>query len=301
MPTDDRPSQTALTAAAARAAHLLVDSEPFLFSDPLASTMLGEGADDLIGYHRLYGSHLVLANARAMVTTRAGYTEHRLRQAIERGTTQYLLLGAGLDSFAYRSPLAAGITVFEADQAATHRWKIARLAEAGIPVPENVRFLPIDLGSEPLDALLRDVGFSFSRPVFVGWLGVTFYLTRAAVEEVLRVVGTLAPGSEIVLEYMLPDGVRDTDGQAYVEAVAPIAAQQGEPWLTFLHPEEVHALLARHGLAMVEDVGPVEALGSRLWANRQDPLRVTGLSRLAYAAVGSATTASADRPGSQPE
>jgi O-methyltransferase involved in polyketide biosynthesis len=99
-----QPSLTALTAAAARAAHLIVDNEPVIFADTLAQAMLGERAEELISYHRAHGTHPVLAGARAQVTCRSRYAEDRLAEAIGRGIGQYVLLGAGLDSFAYRSP-----------------------------------------------------------------------------------------------------------------------------------------------------------------------------------------------------
>jgi O-methyltransferase involved in polyketide biosynthesis len=106
---------TALTAAAARAAHLIVDREPRIFTDSQAATLLGDQADTLLDYHRIHGTHEVLAGARAMVTTRSRYTEDCLARAAGRGVTQYALLGAGLDTFAWRSPLAARVRVIEAD------------------------------------------------------------------------------------------------------------------------------------------------------------------------------------------
>jgi methyltransferase (TIGR00027 family) len=137
MRNDELPSYTALTAAAARAAHLIVDSAPTIFADRLASRLLGEQAGELIGYHRAHGSHLVLAAARAQVTCRSRYAEDRLTDAAERGITQYVILGAGLDSFAYRSPLAGRVRVFEVDHPATQQWKRSRLAAARIPVPDG--------------------------------------------------------------------------------------------------------------------------------------------------------------------
>lgn len=117
------PSQTALTAAAARAAHPIVDQAPFIFVDPLAGTLLGTRADELLDYHRRHGGHPVLSGARTQVTCRSRYTEDRLADAIGRGIGQYVLLGAGLDSFAYRSPLAGRVRVFEVDHPATQEYK----------------------------------------------------------------------------------------------------------------------------------------------------------------------------------
>jgi methyltransferase (TIGR00027 family) len=132
---DELPSHTALTAAAARAAHLIVDNGPTIFTDSLASPLLGEQADELIGYHRAHGTHLVLSAARAQVTCRSRYTEDRLADGAERGITQYVILGTGLDSFGYRSRLARRMRVFEVDHPATQQWKRSRLAAARIPDP----------------------------------------------------------------------------------------------------------------------------------------------------------------------
>ena len=123
MIANGEPSLTALTAAAARAAHLIVDNEPVIFADTLAQAMLGERAEELISYHLAHGTHPVLASARAQVTCRSRYAEDRLADAIGRGIGQYVLLGAGLDSFAYRSPLAGRVRVFEVDHPATQEYK----------------------------------------------------------------------------------------------------------------------------------------------------------------------------------
>src|SRR5882672_8153516 len=113
-PSDNaRPSGTALTAAAARAAHLIVDDEPRIFTDPLAARLLGDRADELIGYHTLHGTHPVLSGARVQVACRSRYAQDALARAAAAGVTQYVLLGAGLDSFAYRGGLAGRVRVFE--------------------------------------------------------------------------------------------------------------------------------------------------------------------------------------------
>jgi methyltransferase (TIGR00027 family) len=113
---DDRqPSQTALAAAAARAAHPVVDREPLIFRDPVAADLIGEPGAEMVGYHRRSGDHIVLAGTRAQVTVRSRYTERRLAELADQGLDQYVILGAGLDSFAYRSPPAGRLRVFEVD------------------------------------------------------------------------------------------------------------------------------------------------------------------------------------------
>ena len=133
-----QPSRSALTAAAARAAHLIVDGQPTIFADTLAAALLGDRAEELIGYHRLHGTHPVLVGARVQVTCRSRYAEDALARAIGAGVTQYVILGAGLDSFAYRGGLLAGrVRVFEVDHPASQEVKRAALAAAGIEVPEQ--------------------------------------------------------------------------------------------------------------------------------------------------------------------
>ena len=286
-PSTSAPSTSALTAAAARAAHLIVDSQPPIFADSLAVTFLG----DLLAYHRMNGSHDVLVGARTTVTTRSRYTEDRLAEAVRRGVTQYLILGAGLDSFAYRSPLARQIRVTEVDHPATQRWKRRLLTGHGISPEGDVRYVEADLEAADLaapdlrapdlrDGDLRDgdlttrlaaAGFDFSRPALISWLGVTMYLTRPAIAATLAVAGRCAPGTELIAEY---------DGQL----VAPGAAERGEPWLTFLRPAEVTALLNDHGFGDVTHVGPRDMVDAGLWA-RSDALRPARLFQVADARI----------------
>jgi len=269
-------------AAAARAAHLIVDHEPLIFADPLAADLLGDRADELISYHRLHGSHLVLASARAQVTCRSRYAEQAVADALGRGVAQYVMLGAGLDTFAYRSALAGRVAVFEVDQPATQEWKRHRLAEAGLAAPPSARFVPVDFETDPLPSRLVDAGFDLTSPAVVSWLGVTMYLGQDAIGAVLREVGQFAPGTELILDYMLPAGLRDDIGNSYVEQVAPAAAERGEPWLSFFSPQQMTTLLNGHGLADVRHIAQREVGTEAMW-HRTDALRPADLSKLAHA------------------
>ncbi len=274
-----QPSQTALTAAAARAAHLVVDGQPRIFTDTLAGAMLGERAEEFIAYHRAHGTHPVLAGARAQVTCRSRYAEDGLARGIGRGIGQYVLLGAGLDSFAYRSPLAGRVRVFEVDHPATQDYK--RRVRAA---PDGVTFVPVDFARDPLAGALGRAGFDASRPAFVSWLGVTVYLDETAIEATVSVLGGFAPGSEIVVDYMVPAGLRDAAGQTYAELVGQFAAERGEPWLSVFTPEAMAALLARHGFGPARDVGQHDMIPAAAW-DRADSLRPAELSRIAHAAI----------------
>jgi methyltransferase (TIGR00027 family) len=285
------PSQTAMTAAGARAGPLLFGNEPVIFADTLAGALLGDQAEELIGYHRLHGSHLVLAAARGQVTYRSRYVEDCLAAAVaaKPGVAQYVILGAGLDSFGYRSPLAGRVATFEVDQRATQAWKRERLAAAGIAAPgPAVAFVPLDFerqGAESLAEALVTGGFDLSRPALVTWLGVSMYLTTEAIESVLSAVGGwMAAGTEFIADYMLPAGMRDETGDSYVEQVAPFAAAGGEPWLSFLTPSQVASMLTKAGFSRVTHVGQRDVGGPDLW-RRNDALAPIELSKLVHAVV----------------
>ncbi|MFE3763654.1 class I SAM-dependent methyltransferase [Streptomyces sp. NPDC059104] len=287
MTNSGQSSRTALMAAAARAAHLLVDDAPSIFADTLAQTFLGQDAEELLGYHRSYGAHPVLAGARTTAVTRGRYTEDRLAELAHRGVDQYVILGAGLDSFAYRSELAARVAVFEVDLPATQEWKRELLAATGTEVPPSVAFVPFDFEQEPAHALaghLVGAGFDPGRPALVSWLGVTMYLTREAVGQTLAAIGGFPPGTELIVEHLLPAGLRDEAGQSYAEAVMAAAAGQGEPWRTFLSVEQMDALLREHRLNPVEYVRQHEIMDPA-GRERTDALRPFGLSVLARAGV----------------
>jgi methyltransferase (TIGR00027 family) len=283
--TNGQPSLTALTAAAARAAHLIVDNEPVIFADTLAQAMLGDRAEELLSYHRAHGTHPVLASARAQATCRSRYAEDRLADAIGRGIGQYVLLGAGLDSFADRSPLADRVRVFEVDHPATQAYKrrVRAVAEGG-GTAEGVRFVAVDFGRDSLGEALARAGFDALKPALVSWLGVTMYLDESAVEATVAVLGGFAPGSEVVVDYMLPAGLRDAAGQMYAELVGQAAAEWGEPWRSVFAPGAMAALLARHGFGPARDVGQRDMIPGAAW-DRSDALRPAELSRIAHAAI----------------
>jgi len=218
-----QPSFTAFTAAAARAAHLIVDDEPRIFADTLAEAMLGERAGEFIAYHRAHGTHPILSGARAQVTCRSRYAEDRLADAIGRGAGQYVMLGAGLDSFAGRSGLARQVRVFEVDHPATQEWK-RRVR----PVPENVTLVPVDFTLDPLRDRLGQAGFDFGRPAFVSWLGVTVYLDQDAIEQTLTVAGGFGPVRHVRQRDMIPaaawdrsDSLRPADLSRIAHAAIP--------------------------------------------------------------------------------
>lgn len=274
-----------MTAAAARAAHLLVDSEPRIFADTLAAPLLGDQAETYLRYHREHGDHPLLAGTRAQATCRSRFTEDQLALAAARGTAQYVILGAGLDSFACRSELAGRLRVFEVDHPATQERKRAMLAAAGLAEPPTLTWVPVDFETDELTASLTAAGLDPAAPAFVSWLGVTMYLTAGAIGATLASLSRLAAGSELVTDYMLTADLRDADGTTYADLVMPDSERRGEPWLSFFTPEQMTDLLTSHGFTAVRHVRQRDAVSAALW-ERADLLHPIELSWLCHATVG---------------
>lgn len=180
---------------------------------------------------------------------RGRFAEERLARAVERGVRQYVVLGAGYDTFAYRQPpWARALTILEVDRAATQTDKRQRLADAAIAPPGNVRFAPADFEIHSLAEILQAAGFDSQRPAFFSWLGVTMYLPLAAIEAVLSFVARCARGSEIAFTFAPPE--------SRSSPLAERAAANGEPWLTFFSRPEIEALLRAHGYSSIDFHGP---------------------------------------------
>ena len=269
-------------AAAARAAHLEVDQPPFLFEDALARRLLGGQADELLSYHHKSGSHPILMGTRLAVTARARYAEDRLADAVARGIGQYIVLGAGLDSFAYRSPLASRLTVYELDDPDTSAWKREVLGAAHVEVPARVRFVAADLRHAELIESLSEAGFERDQPAFVSWLGVTMYLDRRSIERTLSAVAELAAGSEVVMDHVLPASQRDAAGAEYASFAESVGAANGEPWLTALSVDEARTMLAGAGLDTVTQPLLRDWVDGTVW-ERRDAIRPSVLWAMAHA------------------
>jgi methyltransferase (TIGR00027 family) len=223
---------------------------------------------------------------RAFIAMRSRFAEDGLAAAVSRGVHQYVLLGAGLDTFAYRAgAFFSGVTVFEIDHPATQAWKRARLVEAGIAVPPNVVYAPVNFESETLADGLARAGFDFSRPAFFAWLGVTPYLSRAIVMETLKYIATsTAPGSEIVFDYAQPVEALDAAQRANFEAMAQRVAAAGEPFKSAFEPAELARDLYALGFSSVEDFDAA-ALNPVYFANRTDGLKLRGRAHVVKARV----------------
>jgi len=247
------PSRTAFAAAAHRAAHQVLEGGR-IFADPLAGRILGPAAQAAAV---ATSAHPSTRGMRLFIAARSQVAEAALRAGVEtRGVSQLVLLGAGLDTFAYRNPCGEGLKVFEVDHPETQAWKRRRLAEAGIAIPPALAFAPVDFERDELLAALQAAGFDPGRRSFFTWLGVAPYLTREAIGATLALIGGLPGGGEVVFDYSDPVETLVAEARdAHLQRASRVAAL-GEPFLTYFDPAELHAELARLGFEQIDDLGP---------------------------------------------
>ncbi len=252
------PSRTAFAAAAHRAAHQELEGGR-IFADPLAVRILGPDRRPTEEAHgRLAGRPM-----RFFIACRSRFAETALKTAVEaRGVTQMVVLGAGLDTFAYRNPFEEGLRVFEADHPDTQAWKRRRLAEAGIAVPDTLAFVAVDFERDRLVERLASAGFDPGRRAFFIWLGVVPYLSEAAVRSTLQTIVGLPGGAEVVFDYAEPPGMLSPQAQARLAEIAERVASAGEPFLSYFERDALHDHLRGLGFAELEDLG-VQALLAR--------------------------------------
>lgn len=294
---EGRASVTAITAAMVRAAHLAFDEPPKVFSDPLALRL--SGIENEVALHatldamlaevtRLSSAafaHTLSNHNRAFTVMRSRYTEDMLGAALARSLTQYVILGAGLDSFAYRQPSQAqNLGIFEVDHPATQAWKRARLHELQLDPPSNLTFVPVDFEQQTLAEELHASKHRSTMPTFVSWLGVTMYLTEEAIFETLRYIASFAPGSEIVFQYVLSDALLDNESRRLTAMLKAATAACGEPFVSAFEPAALAAQVKALGFQQVWDVGPEEA-NTRYFAGRTDGLRILPMFNLMRARV----------------
>lgn len=300
---EGRPSATSMIAAMFRAAHLFLDSEPKVLLDDFALPLSGVGNEaalratldalltETARRTDLEFAHAVFNFYRAFVLMRNRYAEDELEKAIARGVRQYVILGAGLDSFAYRHhDPAKRVQVFEVDHPATQQWKRTQLQELHVPLPSHLTFIPLDLEQQTLQEALQAGGYQIELPGFFSWLGVTQYLTEEAVFKTFRLVASATPGGEIVFEYALQEARLDEVNRRMLAVFKANSAARGEPWLSFFEPVSLAARLKEVGFTEVEDFGPEEA-NARYFSDRADglKLRVPSPAHMMKARVGSAT------------
>ena len=270
-----QPSKTALRVALRRAAHQLYDKKPLVFEDPLAVRILGKEYLEEVKRTPDSVKRPFSAALRAFMVVRARLAEDTLAAAVrELGVRQYLVLGAGLDTFACRNAYM-GVRVFEVDHPATQAWKMKMLAGAGIVPPESARFVAVDFEKDSLRARLKAAGFDEHVPTVTAWLGVVPYLTTEGFRATMRLLARFKAGSEVVFDYSQPREALPLVEQLMLDSLSARVALAGEPFQLFFTPAQLAEELEWLGLRVVEDLDST-ALTARYLAGRKDGLLLRG-------------------------
>lgn len=295
------PSQTAVLVSMLRAAHLHLDEEPHIFRDTLALGLSGlDGVERLRmavdGLMARFGADIgaepaarLMAGVRSTVAWRARSAEDRLLACASRGIDQCVVLGAGLDSTAYRlHEILPSMRFFEVDHAASQAWKRERLAAMGVAAPRRLRYVAVDFERDDVFAALQAAGMVLDRPVVLIWLGVSYYLEPETTFGVIEAFARLAPSSELVMDYIVPPA-RWTPGMAaMMSSMRRLTSESSEPMFGFLEPDQLAAQASSAGLQVLSDIGEEDRVGwlkgrhdglaLALLADEHGPARVLNLT-----------------------
>ena len=264
------PDNTAVRVALWRALHVDIDSPPHVFEDEVGLKLAApedgwRSRPDMSPFTRPF---------RASIVARARFIEDLVAEQAAHGVGQYVILGAGLDTFAQRRPeLACRMIVFEIDQPGAQEWKRQRLVDLGLGIPSFLRLVPVDFaaGDEWWERLVSS-GFDLGRPAIVASTGVSMYLTKDAIAATLRQVAALAPGSGLVMSFLLPIEMTDPEVRPGIERAAAGARANGTPFISFFTPTEMLTLARDAGFKDVQHVSAA-TLAQRYFAGRTDGLR----------------------------
>lgn len=264
------PDNTAVRTALWRALHLEVDSPPHVFKDGIGLQLAAP--DD--GWRSRPDMSPFTRPFRASILARARFVEDLVAEEVNRGVGQYVILGAGLDTFAQRRPdMAAHLLVFEIDQPGPQAWKRQRLIDLGFGIPSFLRLVPVDFeAGDSWWAQLTASGFDAGRPAVVASTGVSMYLTRDAIVATLRRIAALAPGTTLVMSFLLPIELIDPEVRPGFERAIEGARASGTPFISFFTPVEMQALARDAGFKNARHVSAA-TLAQRYFADRTDGLR----------------------------
>ncbi|MBO9666117.1 MAG: class I SAM-dependent methyltransferase [Bdellovibrio sp.] len=262
------PDSTAVRVALWRAIHVQMDPSPHVLTDEIGLKLVAPEE----GWRERPDMHLQnTAPFRASIVARARFIDDFVAEQVQQGMSQYVILGAGLDTFAQRMPdVASKLTVFEVDKPDTQAWKRERLQEIGYSLPEWLRSVPVDFENGWWDQLLAS-GFDPKRPAIITSIGVSMYLTLDAVKETLRQMSKLAPGSKFLMTFMLPIDLVDPQDKMGYEFSIKGAQRSGTPFLSFFSPEEMLKLAKDMGFKKVEHQSTASMM--KYFAGRADGLR----------------------------
>lgn len=273
-------SKTALRVAIRRAAHQLMDKPP-IFHDPITVRLVGTGfARDMER-----AQHKVARDFRAYMAARSRFVEDQLAVASAQGVTQYVVLGAGLDTFAWRNPFP-GLRVFEVDFPATQEWKRGLMDEAGLAKPEGLAFVPLDFERKALATGLVEAGLDPGQRAVFGWLGVVPYLTLEAFRATLGDITRMPAGSCVIFDYGLSAEALGPLRRLALKALSERVASAGEPFKLLFEPDELERELRRSGFGRIEQRDSAD-LNALYFTGRDDGLRLSepGLGMLVTAWV----------------
>lgn len=261
---NEGPSKTALATTYARAYHQIAD-RPLILTDPIAARLLGVTSNELSESDEPVedrpGSGASYRPRRLFFAARARFAEDRVAAAVAAGVRQVVILGAGMDTFAYRNP-HPDLRIFEVDHPATQTWKEQRLAAAGIDHPETLTFVPVDFETQALATELESAGFIRDHPAVFVWLGVVFYLTPDTARTTLEYIAGQARPVEVILDYLQPADTEED--RAQLEARANRLAAAGEPWFSYFTPDDIAAQLRGLGFTDLEDHSAADLIAGYL-------------------------------------
>jgi methyltransferase (TIGR00027 family) len=284
---EERPSLTAEGAAVMRTIHQTLDGRPKILDDPISPRLIDRQSDFYKSRLELLERLPALTRMRLKATfvMRSRYAEDCLAEVVQKGVCQYVLLGAGLDTFAYRQPSwAKSLQIFEVDHPATQRWKRRQLADANIPLPGNVTLVPVDFEKISLATALPQAGADLRGTTFFSMLGVSQYLTEIAFDQTLRFVLSMPTASEFAFSFVASDSVLPPDDTALVKAFSAQFGAIGEPWLLRFLPEQLVTKLAAMGFSRVFHL-TVEEANERYFQNRRDGLTASIVEQMMRATV----------------
>jgi methyltransferase (TIGR00027 family) len=247
-----RPSLTALGAARLRAAHQVLDGASIL-ADPLAARILGADNETSLAHAQ---AHPLGPRLRWFIAARSRIAEDALKVAVDNGARQLVVLGAGLDTLAYRTELAEDLRIFEVDHPATQAWKRGKLVAAAIAVPDALTFVPVDFERQTLADALEAAGFDQDARTFFSWLGVAPYLTEQAVFSTLAFIAGLPGGGEVVFDYVNPAATIAPAGRIAHQALSERVATLGERIQSYFDTGWLCKELGAIGFGLVDDSGP---------------------------------------------
>lgn len=264
------PDSTAVRTALWRALHVEIDAPPHILDDRVGLQL---AAPDPDWRQRPDMNEYATGGVRASITARARYIEDLVTEQADRGVGQYVLLGAGLDTFAQRRPeIASHLTVFEVDQPGPQAWKRQRLIDLGFGISDWLRLVPVDFETTSWwDGVLAN-GFDATKPAVVASLGVSMYLTKEATAATLRQSAALAPGSTLAMTFLKPEELVEPDEQAMHRATDAAARASGTPFVSYYSPDEIVTMARDAGFAGARHVTAGDYT-ERYFAERTDGLR----------------------------